>query len=357
MGQTGFQTVKFGAQTATAAPAPEPSQTPVPSPKRQSRRWFTRLFLGALALGGGALGYRIHQNISVIQSTQLNETVAAPGYQSQPAVKKQQILWQLVAESPYTVLPRTDSAGVTSGSGLGKLDSFVKVFDGHYMRDTFDQAADVRPPHAKLFHPFGAVAQVEFVPRPGHPFTGFYSEGGIGLARLSLAASEAEYSPGIALKLLVDGKPSVNVFAIPSLEPQSSRDFFLRTPTNHFPVGDGFVVKQVNGILEREAGVAAANRVRVDHLAAIGPSGQPVTSPNGPDQIEFRPAQVHFDPNTTRDFRMELADIPPGTVIYEVWGRSASTGDSYVPLGSVRTTSPFVASRFGDEELSFQHPR
>ena len=57
-----------------------------------------------------------------------------------------------------------------------------------------------------------------------------------------------------------------------------------------------------------------------------------------------------------RDFREELSRIPEGAVLYEVWACSAE-GAEPRHLGRLKTTSRFVASRWGDEGLFFRHQR
>jgi hypothetical protein len=342
---------------------PDAPETKKASGKKSSF-WKKAFWIGLGTVGLGAIGTGafVYTHKTVITQTQSNATLSSEDFQQQTASAKQAQLWQEVLKSKYDLLPSTHSQGVTGGEGLDPLKNLCKLFDKGYMKETFDKASDVRPPHHKLFHPFGSVATVSFEPEGERPdlLTGMFSSPSVGIARLSLAASDSpdQYSPGIALKLLVDGKPSVNIMAIPSLSGQESRDFFERTPTTRFPAPKGFVPEAVSGLIASEAGVKAANELGVQHFAEVTPQGDEVLYPLTPYLLEFRPKGVHFEKGSQQDFRQDLATIPVGTVIYEVWGKVNNTPDGEpFKIGNIKTSSPFVASRFGDQELNFQHPR
>ncbi len=343
--------LRFGVSTATP-------EKPGPKPTPRKRFRFAKCILAASLIGIGGSGLYIKKQIPVIDpAAAAPQNLQGPSYHAKTAQEKQQLLWDRIQSTRYTQLPALDSAGALSGKGLQKLNNLVKIFDSTYMRNTFDLAEDVRPAHEKPFHPFGAVAKVQFVPKKAHPFTGMFQNNAIGLARLSLAMDESIYAPGIGLKLLVDGKPSINIEAVPSLDPQDSRDFFLRTPSNILPVANNAVAKLVNFILTREAGVESAIHLPLDHIALMSPEGKPVKQPVAPYQIEFRPAQVHFDPNNKNDFRVNLSQIPTGSVIYEIWGKESPDSTQFFHIADLKTTSPFLMSQSGDQELNFLHPR
>jgi hypothetical protein len=288
------------------------------------------------------------------------------GYESGSAAAKQECIYRAVVSTTYTTLPKIGSAGV----GDAFKDTIGALRLGQLAK-TFKEATDARCARTKIFHPFGAVATVSYEPAmateglaqgllgakapatpvPAHPYTGFFKTGGLGIARLSLATDEKTFIPGIALKLLVDGKPSVNIHAIPSFDGQTGRDFFERAPSNSIPTPSNFVIKLLTKLF---AFVANPLYRSVAPIAAIEPNGSVVAAPRAPYQIFFRAADVHFDPAATTDFRDELASIPPGTVIYQVYAREKDS-TTEVHIGDVRTTSRFVASSFGDRELHFEH--
>jgi hypothetical protein len=367
-----FMRPAFGASEKPSKPdaenkAASSDQTKTPqtkSPTKKSSFWKKAFWIGLGTLGLGAVGTGafVYAHKTVITQTQANTTLSSDDYQRQTALQKQAKLWQELVKGKYQVLPATNSQGVTGGQGLEPLKNLCKLFDKGYMKETFDKASDVRPPHNKLFHPFGSVATVSFEPEGQADafLTGMFNSPSVGIARLSLAASDSpdQYSPGIALKLFVDGKPSVNIMAIPSLSGQKSRDFFERTPTTRFPAPKGFIPEAVSGLIARKAEVKKANELGVQHFAEVTPTGKQVLYPSIPYVLEFRPKGVHFDKASQNDFREDLATIPVGTVIYEVWGKMNNDPDEApFKIGNIKTSSPFVASKFGDQELNFQHPR
>lgn len=271
---------------------------------------------------------------------------AGEAYEAGSPASKQAAVWREARALPYGELPRLGSRGV----GESVWDSISALRLG-LLDKTFAQASDIRPPRTKIFHPFGSVAQVGYEARPGHRFTGLFATGGAGLARLSLATDAETFIPGIALKLFVAGKPSVNIHAIPSFEPQESKDFFLRAPSNEIPPPTAVAIKLFSKLASR---IADPLHRPVDHVAAVKPDGSVVESPVAPHRIHFRPAGVHFPANSTKDFRELLATIPVGTVIYAV---HAETPQGEVHIGDVRLLSPLVASEWGDRVLHFKHER
>ena len=69
---------------------------------------------------------------------------------------------------------------------------------------------------------------------------------------------------------------------------------------------------------------------------------------------ELRKSQ---DQHAAEDFRTALAAIPAGTVLYNVVAHATEGDATGKPIGQIVTRSGFVASRFVDEGLYFQHPR
>jgi hypothetical protein len=273
--------------------------------------------------------------------------VTGDAYEALSPAEKQARLWREVSSAPYgSPLPALGSRGV----GENIMDTFgalrLKLLDR-----TFSDASDQRAPRTKIFHPFGASARVVYEARSGHPFTGFFASGGIGLARLSLATDDQSYIPGIGLKLFVQGRPSVNIHAIPSFDEQTSRDFFERAPTNEIPAPTNFAIKLFSRIARR---IADPLRRPLDHIAAISADGRAVSAPVAPRRIHFRPARVHFPATSPEDFRIQLATVPVGSVIYAVY---AETDAGEVHIGDVRTQSPIVASEWSDRSLHFLHAR
>jgi hypothetical protein len=274
--------------------------------------------------------------------------VQPDAYRLSSAKEKLDILWEAISESPYETLPAL-SFSLTA--------SIRRLVDLPWLRKAFEAGLDVRPPRTKAFHPLGTVAKIEFVADGLHDFTGLFSTGAVGLARLSLALNESAYAPSAAFKLCVDGQPSLSLLLDQSIDQQSSRDFFERAPTNITLWPELFPLKAVWWLVDFWlSDIAPVMHQPLDSLAEVTATGQKVTTPRAPYQIHlYAPAEVHFPPDAKEDFRILLMKIPPGTVLYRVFGRAAKGDDRQVYLGYVRTSSKFVASEFGDRILALPH--
>ena len=81
---------------------------------------------------------------------------------------------------------------------------------------------------------------------------------------------------------------------------------------------------------------------------------QPVT----PFQVYFEPTKditAFYEPLKDRDVRLALADIKPGTALYNIRLRDAEGQELGPAVGQLVTDSAFVASEYGDRHLFFQH--
>jgi hypothetical protein len=303
------------------------------------------------------------------------------GYEASTAAQKQTTLWELLASTEYARTCRPSSGtflqAVKSTNSIPKLPL------------TFEHSSDQLPTgRAKMLHPFGAVARFELVTDENAPrYTGLLAPGSkvYGIARFSLAgdAKLIGFTPGMALKFLVDGKPSLNVMAMDSLMGQDrDRNFFRHLFANG--VGDPHVGVPFWDLLNWAKADALAfasntifaasmaqgpdapnpNHLRVDHLAAWKPDGKPVprAERDYPYDLLFEPApalQRKWDNNFlyryVSDYRDVLGEIvSPGDVLYTVYG--AKRGEPTPRrIGVIRATSRFVASKWGDFRLFFRH--
>ena len=275
--------------------------------------------------------------------------VTAESYREGSARQKQEILWDFISRIPFDPLP---------SARVSQLQTVSRLLNRAFLRQAFVQDDDVRPPRIKAFHAYGTVAKMRFVADGKHPFTGIFADGAIGFARASLAVGMPDYSPAMSLKFLFSGPhASQNMLLHQSLDTQSSRDFFERAPTNRtlvpvvfpnsmmFPVLR-FWLSQLSDPIEYQS---------LWHLAAIAGDGAPVERPVVPDVVNlYTPDEVHNDPASTGDFRALLAEVPPGTLIYRMYGR-ASQDAKRIYIGSIIIESAFVASEFGDRILAFRH--
>ena len=106
-------------------------------------------------------------------------------------------------------------------------DLFLKNADGSFCQDS-DEMQKWR---LKTTHTQGVVAQVDYIPITGQPFSGIYAQGSdTAVLRLSQTSNLIESSkglfPSVALKFLIDGRHSTNIFGVPNFTGTESWDFF-----------------------------------------------------------------------------------------------------------------------------------
>ena len=167
-----------------------------------------------LAILGAALSFNFRTAIASLPTD----------YESLTKEEKLDLLWDQIDNSQWSELPALNNQGWSSIlKNLGALFSLKKSFD-----HTSDEVPSGRP---KFIHTYGSVVKVSFVPEESVQFSGMCAKGAMGLARLSLAASpEAiDYTPGMAVKFLVDGQPSLNLHVMISLNGQGENWNFFET--------------------------------------------------------------------------------------------------------------------------------
>lgn len=272
-------------------------------------------------------------------------------YQLLSSSEKLIILWQNI-ENSHQENPLPD---LTQGNFWHVLKILKGLFS---LKPSFDHVSDEMPDgRVKIIHANGSVAKVSLIASAGHPFTGFYQTGGIGLARLSLggAPSDDTYTPGMALKLLMPGKPSANLQVMYSLEGQGENwNFFAHEFSNKIDHPSGWTLKAIEKIFEWTK--KPANELTPAIFAKWDNQGHEVNNVISPEQLHFKPSEAVaylIDPASRQDFRQSLLDIPQGA-LYEVYGDYQ--GISY-HIGTLMLESPLLASQYGDENLFFQHPR
>lgn len=273
-------------------------------------------------------------------------------YQALSAAEKLDILWkENLIPNEYKVVPEIQSLG---------LFDLVKLMSKSFLAKSFDHESDEMPEgRVKLLHPFGSVVQIEFVPTPKASSSGLLKSGAIGIARLSLAGNPnlMGYTPGMGLKLLVDGKPSVNLHVMNSLSGQNNdQNFFALEFSNILPKPPFYLSLLAQAFTRVKSPPTELN---INGITQVNSSGEVVESENIKNvyQIVFRPnPELAIASDTQRDFREELAEIPSGSTLYSVFTRRHESSD-LKKVGYLVTRSEFVASRYGDEKLFFQHQR
>lgn len=368
---------------------------------------------------------------------------------------KQKRLWDKISNAPYPedALPNA----LTSGWSM---------LNPSYLARTFTLAADeCVEGRKKGFNTYGSAARVVFKVKessdgrklPSHPFTGLFATGAPGILRFSLGkpvvSGDDPFCPAIALKLLICGKPSVNLFAAGdpggqwlstsaggqqgngttgsssssgssgsssgssshAKTRQSDRNFFSSDLCTS-PTGTSHVSSIPLVLLPRRIRPTSWAVLPLHKAASVTSTGDSVAATEAvtPVKVVFSPDAVLREilyggdkdgdndkpeeggedggrgsgaatagstpslkvaggvpgrkgsRNISRDFRLDLSSLEPGTVLYSViafpeggGGRGAAVDAAAVSgyeIGEIVLESHLVSSKYGDEHLFFQHP-
>lgn len=302
-------------------------------------------------------------------------------YQRLRAGYKRDLLWQQVVASRYLQLP---------ASWPGEAESSRALRNSVRNAVSFTLVADEFPyARTKVLHSYGVVGRVRLVVDPDLPpkYSGlFRAPGAVGLVRYSLASeyrrcAEPNYThpfnPGVAIKLFVDGRPSVNLFANLSLYGQSNDVNFFRytlasrvaPPNQVLPRYKRYLrfVRHLDRTLW-ELGWATKQEplsMAPTDAASIRPDGRLV-----PLEKRTAPETLYLEPNSTlcslqealspdADFRDRLRTIKGSEYnpvkLADIVGESADKSNKE-KFGTLELVSEFIASEYGDSRLFFQHP-
>ena len=284
----------------------------------------------------------------------MQEQPLSSEYQTLSSEEKLFILWDRhIVPTSYEVLPPIKFVSI--------FWKFFKLLNPFYLAVSFNLVSDEFPKNReRLIHPNGAVAKVEWVPDTGVAASGIFKTGALGLARLSLAGNPhaaRSYIPGMGLKLLIDGHPSVNLQVMHKVTGQGKdQNFFKENFSNVIPDPPFFMwlFAMAFATVKNPPTVLSVN-----HLGVIRRDGTTVAVEEiiPVYQIVMMPNHtLDFDPQTSNDFREELAKIKENSVLYNLYIRHTKN-DELVKIGSLVTRSKFISSAYGDERLFFQHYR
>ena len=236
------------------------------------------------------------------------------------------------------------------------------------MSTTFNHVADNFPEdRKKLIHTVGVIAQGELVVDPSNAYSGVFEGVGNVLIRLSVAknpdftkttAAEAQdnFTPGMSLKFLRDGLPSANLLAMFGVNGFPSWNFFFKDFSNHIPGAEGLALKAL--ACKFAQATKYVQTIGLKDLASWNEKGEDRRgSMNFPFRLIFRPTdqvKTLFPDDFVSKYTDQLKSIKIGTLLYDVY--AVPTPDAAeVKIGTLRTTSTFVSSHWGDEKLWFQH--
>eukprot|EP00877_Chromochloris_zofingiensis_P011191 jgi/Chrzof1/6325/Cz18g04100.t1 len=217
----------------------------------------------------------------------------------------------------------------------------------------------------KALHTVGVSAPVDFVVTGDSGYTGVFRSGGVGILRLSLGRNkENPFTPGLALKVLIDGRPSVNFHAMYSLDGQGSDiNFFEHTFTNRLGKPDGLVVKALGALFhaalphvsdDPRGRPADARTLPLVDSASVESDGTLVDAPRAPDTLLVVPQANPMFVTGTDFHHTIMQHLNPGDDVYKVV--AVNNEQERQVVGVIRLRDRFTASRHGDD-MFFQHQR
>ena len=238
------------------------------------------------------------------------------------------------------------------------VSSLARLVNRRALAEAFLNDSDERTAiqgRVKPIHTEGVSAPIKFT-ATNNEYTGLYQTGFIGILRLSRAVNSTPYTYGLALKALIDGKPSVNFHAMYSLDGQGNDpNFFSNSFTTHVQPPERLLLKILAFFFHMSIPYVSPdpNRRPVNETtiplleSATVCSDGSLVDPRAPAKLLFVP-KVSLDAGT--DFRTDIvSQIKAHSELYDVY-------DNDTLLGTISTTDDFIMSSHGDN-MHFKHQR
>jgi hypothetical protein len=218
------------------------------------------------------------------------------------------------------------------------------------------------------------VAKVQFVADDSE-YTGIFKGSDCGLLRLSVTGdpSDRGFAPGLAWKTFVDSKPSENVSALYTLSGQGNNQNFFANELSQYVSPEAN--ETLGTALIFSAVTSKPTRLMVDAMASTNQDGSAASNATSPTQIYFVPTDNVKNKFSTsaHDFRSDLVTLKAGENLYDIYATSERIRTSIFPrwnkryadkrrnsakkIGSIKLTSDFKLSDFGDNGIFFKHQR
>lgn len=292
--------------------------------------------------------------LEAVASRHFTESVQGSSLRDLPAAAKESRIMSFIENTKGT-------RGKYPGF-FGKLNFLLR--DDVNPTMTHDEDTLPYSNHGKRIHSVGFVASIEFNSVGGHPYTGLFTGAPFGLIRMSLAepASKEGTSPGVAIKFFRDGMSSVNFFAMYRLQGQSSGNFFENDFTNHVPLppADDFKLNQLVAKFDKAS--APSNQVGLSDIAKATADGAEVEDIEFPYEVILKPASglrekcSDMATRPTADLKETFNRIPSGTDLYDVFAKASPVAEPTL-IGTLKTKSALMDSKYGDNNLFFRHQK
>lgn len=218
----------------------------------------------------------------------------------------------------------------------------------------------------KTIHAQGSIVKIEWQSVGGHPYTGMFKGADAGFARLSVAkpvdTKTPNMAPGMGVKLLRDGADSANFVCMFGVDGQPSLNWFQNNFSNHISDPKSILLKPLEA---RFATVTDwIQTVGLSEMASMRQDGTAESPPVFPWKLRFEPTGEFMFPEDAPngvavDFREQLATIPAGSTLYNVFAMDAPTelDGTELQIAKIVTASQPTSSNWGDEHLYIRHER
>lgn len=272
--------------------------------------------------------------------------------------------WLEVSSEPYVKLPKI------TGPGFG--DS-LELLDPEFNSMAFTEKGNTMNGRTKHIHKFGVLAKMKFVSE-SNVFTGIFTSGAeYAVIRFSLAKpaeeegwfSDANITPGFAVKYYVDKNAPLSSMAMPGLGGQKEANFFAFEYKNNlskppFSVKLKALECSFTKSLELQGQENGNPRhLTSDDIASITSKGEKVNNPKVPYDLIYTPTreakELMRDHKVSEDFRAALINKGKGVRLFNVYGREYKKGPR-LHIGYYEATSDFIASEKVDD-MYFKHPK
>lgn len=223
----------------------------------------------------------------------------------------------------------------------------------------------------KLIHSEGVVAPCEVHFNIDSGYSGLFKENlpysiirpsaasAYDVTKSSKEGAFNNFTPGFALKVLVDGRHSENLVAMYDTTFQGSWDFFEHTFSNSFdvyedtPFAKNLVARSFSKITNYISSVGLREWAEYNSDGTAVPKSQV----KFPFRLFFEPSKDVkglFKPYYTSDYKTILKSIPKGTIIYVIKAQEAP-GCEIKEIGYIKLSEALTTSEFGDRVLFFRH--
>ena len=266
--------------------------------------------------------------------------------------EKSDFIFQKLKDTQYIDLPSYEKTDV-----LGLLSNLWSFEKKELTTDIIDT------PYIKGIHRRSSVAKVKFVPSFKNYRESILGGFDFGILRVSLTESPQSglYKPGLALKVLIDGRKSANVSMLVNLDGYSNSNIFSETFSNIVP--KPVTTKGKLGVALFRLRSKYPRAIKLDEFSKVSQTGEIINDEGIIKQVYFVPVErLKNDGNLNGDPRFYMETLlSPGETLFHVYGRAnggyeySKHGTNSEYLGDLIIDSHFISSSFGDDQLFFNH--